>query len=86
VDGSWDDEDGRSLFGNHAVARLGEDIYDASVGRVDADDTPDAAPHFTEYLDGDDTWTDDYRGRVIDNEPASSPGTPGNHAFIAANI
>jgi len=85
VNGDWDEDDGRSGFGNHAFARLSGDIYDASGGQVDVDGTPDAAPHTSRSLDGDDTWTDDYRDRVIDDDPASSPGTPTPYAFSVAN-
>ena len=86
VDGDWDVGDGRSRFSNHAFARLSDDIYDASGGTVDVDGTPDAAPHTsTRYLDGDDTWTDDYRDRVIDDDPASSPGPLTPHGFDAVN-
>ena len=42
---------------------------------------PDSGPiHFPyRYLDGDDTWTDDYKNRVVDDVPAVSTGTPSNY-------
>jgi len=81
VNGDWDSSAGRSLFGNHGFARLGNDIYDASGGQVDVDGDPDGAPHTARDLDGDDTWTNDYDDRVIDDNPSSSPGSPTNYSF-----
>jgi hypothetical protein len=81
VDGDANSSDGRSAFSNHAFARLSGDIYDASGGQVDDDANPDEAPHTARELDGDDTWSNDYDGRVIDDTPSSSPGTPTNYSF-----
>ncbi len=83
VNGDWSIADGRSRFGNHAFARLDGWIYDASLGCVDVDLDPDDGPiHFPyRYLDGDDTWTNDYRNRVIDNFPAVTPGSPVDNSF-----
>jgi len=84
-DGIPNNHAGRSAFANHAFARLGESIYDASLGCVDVDLDPDDGPiHFPyRYLDGEDTWTNTYRNRVIDNVPAPPSGTstPTNHNF-----
>ena len=72
----------RCGFGNHAFARVGGQIYDASGGQVDTDSDPDTAPAGTPRdLDGDDSWLSLYRARVIDDVPASSPGTPTPYAF-----
>jgi len=83
VDGDWSVSDGRSSFGNHGFARLGEGIYDASAGCVDVDlDTDDGPIHFPyRYLDGDDSWNSNYKDMVIDDVPSSTPGTPSNYGF-----
>jgi hypothetical protein len=83
VDGDWSMSDGRSSFANHGFARLGEWIYDASAGCVDVDLDPDDGPlHFPyRYLDGDDTWANSYENRVVDDNPASTPGSPGDYSF-----
>jgi len=82
-DGILNNHAGRSKFARHAFSRRGDFIYDASVCCVDVDLDPDDGPiHFPYwYLDGYDTWTNDYDGRVIDDNPASSPGTPANYSF-----
>ena len=82
-DGIPNNHAGRSLFGNHGFARLGEGIYDASVGCVDVDLDPDDGPiHFPyRYLDGDDTWSSDYENRVIDDNPSSTTSSPVNYSF-----
>jgi len=94
----WIDDNhaGRSLFGNHGFARLGQDIYDASGGEVDigsppwdANDScdpnrPDYGPPFNAHaLDGNDTWGSSYRDRVIDDFPVPPLGTgaPVNYDF-----
>jgi hypothetical protein len=83
VSGDWGWGDGRTGFGNHAFARLGEWIYDSSGGCVDVDLDPDDGPiHFPyRYLDGDDTWANSYKNRVVDDNPASTPGSPDNYSF-----
>jgi hypothetical protein len=82
VDGDFDHSQGRSSFGNHAFARLGGQIYDASGGQVDTDSDPDTLPAGTPRdLDGDDSWTASYRNRVIDDNPVSNPGTPTAESF-----
>jgi len=60
---------------------LGSDIFDASGGRVDVDGDPDGSPHNARYLDGNDTWSNDYAGRVIDDNPPSNPASPVNYSF-----
>jgi len=83
-DGIPNNHAGRSgFFGYHAFARLNGWIYDASGGCVDVDFYPDSGPiHFPYcYLDGDDTWTNKYKDRVVDDVPASTPGTPVNYSF-----
>jgi len=82
VDGDWGIAQGRYGFGNHAFARLNGDIYDASGGQVDVDGDPDDGPYHTARdLDGDDNWTSDYDGRVIDPSPNDygSPSSPSNY-------
>jgi hypothetical protein len=75
-------DDTRCGFGNHAFTLLGGQIYDGSGGQVDADADPDDAPAGSPRdLDGDDSWNASYRTRVIDNVPASFPGTPTVFAF-----
>jgi hypothetical protein len=82
VDGDWSFTQGRTSFGNHAFARLGGQIYDASGGQVDTDGDPDTLPAGSPRpLDGSDSWTASYRTRVIDDVPASAPGTPTVYAF-----
>jgi len=83
VDGDGSIIEGRSGFANHAFARIDGWIYDASGGCVDVDLDPDDGPiHFPyRYLDGDDTWTNNYRNRVIDNFPAVTPGSPVDYSF-----
>ncbi len=65
--------DGRSGFGNHAFCMFGGSIYDACL-KVDTDSNPDAAPHTESWAIGWD-WNA-YKSKVIDNNPASYPGTP----------
>lgn len=82
VSGDWSSANGRSSFGNHAFSRLGGQIFDASGGQVDTDGDPDTLPAGTpRALDGNDSWLSSYRLRVIDDVPASSPGTPTVYAF-----
>ena len=82
VNGDWDFSQGRCSFGNHAFARLAGQIYDGSGGQVDTDGDPDGLPAGSPWaLDGDDSWLATYRDRVIDNLPASSPGTPTVYTF-----
>jgi len=96
VNGDWSWAQGRSSFGNHGFARLGGNIYDGSGGQVDTGgpgdpaspggdtdgDRPDYGPPFVARdLDGDDTWPNDYRNRVIDDNPTSNPGTPTNYTL-----
>lgn len=85
VSGDWGWGDGRTGFGNHAFARLiSGDIYDASGGKVDVDGDPDdGPPHTAHDLDGDDTWTNDYDGRVIDPAPNDygNPSAPQDNGF-----
>jgi hypothetical protein len=82
VNGDWNSGQGRSSFGNHAFTRLGGQIFDASGGQVDTDSDPDTLPAGTpRALDGNDSWLSSYRARVIDDIPASSPGTPTVYAF-----
>ncbi len=70
---------GRSGFSNHAFARYGGWIYDASVGKVDVDADPDDGPtHIARELDGDDKWGD-YKYWVIDGYPPST--SPQDHGF-----
>jgi hypothetical protein len=65
--------DGRSGFRNHAFCMFGSSIYDACL-KVDTDSNPDAPPHTESWATG---WNwDTYKSKVIDNNPASSPGTP----------
>ena len=72
----------RCGFGTHAFARVAGQIYDGSGGQVDTDSDPDTAPAGAPRdLDGDDSWLSLYRARVIDDVPASSPGTPTPFAF-----
>ncbi len=79
VDGDWSYADGRSSFGNHAFTRVANNIYDGSGGQVDVDSDPDGPPHTARDLDGNDTWQNDYRDRVIDDNPVSNPANPTNH-------
>ena len=82
VPGDSDSSTGRTGFGNHAFARLGGQIFDASGGQVDTDGDPDTLPAGTpRALDGNDSWLASYRARVIDDVPASSPGTPTVYTF-----
>lgn len=82
VDGDWSSAQGRTAFGNHAFARVAGQIYDASGGQVDTDGDPDTLPAgLPRALDGNDSWLSSYRTRVIDDVPASSPGTPTVYAF-----
>ena len=82
VNGDWSFSDGRTSFGNHAFSRLGGQIFDASGGQVDTDSDPDTLPAgVPRALDGNDSWLSSYRVRVIDDVPASSPGTPTVYAF-----
>lgn len=72
----------RCGFGNHAFTLLAGQIYDGSGGRVDVDGDPDNLPAGTPRdLDGNDSWLSSYRTRVIDDFPASSPGTPTVYSF-----
>jgi len=73
-------DSGRTSFGNHGFTRLNGMIYDASVGYVDSDIDPDDCPCDFYALDGDDSWGNNYRNRVIDNVPASNPGAPTNYS------
>jgi hypothetical protein len=79
VNGDWSSADGRSSFGNHAFTRVGNNIYDGSGGKVDVDGDPDGVPHTTRNLDGNDTWQNNYRNRVIDDNPVSNPANPTDH-------
>jgi hypothetical protein len=73
----------RSSFGNHGFSRLNGLIYDGSGGQVDVGGDPDFGPPHTPWdLDGADSWTGNYKGKVIDNVPASYPGTPTPYQFI----
>jgi hypothetical protein len=82
VNGDWSYSDGRSGFGNHGFTRLAGQIYDGSGGQVDIDGDPDAcAGTIAHDLDGDDSWTNQYQAKVIDDVPASSPGTPTDYTF-----
>jgi hypothetical protein len=72
---------GRSYFGQHAFSRQSGYIYDASVGTVDSDFDPDEEPFIPYLLSGDDTWDSSYKDSVIDDNPASSPGTPLPYSF-----
>jgi hypothetical protein len=82
VNGDWSFSNGRTSFGNHAFTRLAGQIFDASGGQVDTDGDPDTLPAGTpRALDGNDSWPSNYRVLVIDDIPASSPGTPTVYAF-----
>lgn len=82
VDGSWGSAQGRCGFGNHAFTRLAGQIYDGSGGQVDIDGAPDTLPAGTpQDLDGTDSWLSSYRDRVVDDSPASSPGTPTPYTY-----
>ena len=84
VPGDWSYYEGRSSFGNHGFTRHGNglDIFDASGGQVDIDDEPDyGPPHEAHELDGADNWNNDYKDRVIDDFPESSPSTPTTYSF-----
>jgi hypothetical protein len=68
-----EDDAGRSKFANHAFCMIDNDIYDACL-TVDIDINPDAAPHTESWATG---WIwDDYKSRVIDDNPASNPYIP----------
>jgi hypothetical protein len=71
-DGISGNHAGRSFFGNHGVARIGNYIFDASVGQVDVNAPIDRPPCTAYSLDGDDTWTSNYRTKVIDNNPSTT--------------
>lgn len=82
VNGDWDRSNGRSQFGNHGFTRLSGQIYDGSGGQVDVDTDPDAcSSNIPRDLDGNDSWTNSYRTRVIDDVPASNPDPPANYNF-----
>ena len=82
VPGNWSSSDGRSHFRNHGFSRLAGQIYDGSGGQVDVDTDPDVcASYSARDLDGNDGWTNNYRTRVIDDEPTSNTGTPTNYTF-----
>lgn len=70
--------DGRSAFGNHAFCMLGSIVYDACL-KVDIDINPDAMPTWSSWATGWDWNT--YKSKVIDNNPASYPGTPTGFSF-----
>ena len=72
VDGDWGYSDGRSGFGNHAFARLGSYIYDATL-KVDTDNDPDYGPPHTETWILGETWTN-YKSKVVDSYPAIQTG------------
>ena len=57
------------------------DLFGGPLLPVDLD--PDDGPiHFPyRYLDGSDSWTDNYRNRVIDDIPASYVGSPIDMSF-----
>lgn len=72
----------RCGFGNHAFTLLSGQIYDGSGGQVDIDGDPDNLPAGTPRdLNGNDNWLSIYRTRVIDDFPASNPGTPTVYTF-----
>jgi len=73
----------RCGFGNHGFSRLNADkIYDGSGGQVDVDSDPDDCPPTTPLdLAGYDSWLNNYRGKVIDFNPSSNPGSPVSYAF-----
>lgn len=75
-DGIHNNHTGRSRFGRHGFSVKNSYIYDASAGIVDVDSNPDEGPVTHRLLDGRDTWDSSYKDRVIDDNPASSPGTP----------
>jgi len=81
VDGDWSKSEGRSAFENHAFATLNGKIYDASAGCVDILDPDDGPIHVPYLLDGDDTWENNYKTRVIDNFPKVAPGNPVDYSF-----
>jgi len=74
-DGIPNNHAGRSWFANHAFAMLVNDIFDPSLCKVDVDSYPDECWCTDRELDGDDTWTNDYRDRVIDDVPSPPEGT-----------
>ncbi len=74
--------DGRSRFGNHGFTRVAGQIYDGSGGQVDADLNPDACTAVSaRLLDGNDSWTSNYKNRVIDDDPSSSTSAPADYGF-----
>lgn len=82
VPGDWDSSNGRSGFGNHGFTRLNGYIYDGSGGQVDIDSDADYGPPFNALLlAGNDTWTNNYKGKVIDNNPSYSTSTPADYSF-----
>jgi len=82
VPGDSSSSQGRSSFANHAFTTLSGQIFDGSGGQVDIDGNPDDLPAGQPHeLDGDDSWLNLYRDRVIDDVPASSPGTPTIQTF-----
>lgn len=67
----------RTRFANHAFGSISDDIYDACL-KVDIDSNPDAPPHSN---NGNGDWAigwiwDNYKAKVVDNNPATSTGYP----------
>jgi len=78
-DWDWDWPDG--FYDGGQVDTGGPGDPGSPGGDTDGD-RPDYGPPFVARdLDGDDTWTNDYRDRVIDDVPSSSPGTPNDYSF-----
>lgn len=77
-------DDLRTGFGNHGFTMLGGQIYDGSGGKVDIDtDVDNCSSVNPRNLDGNDSWTNDYKNRVIDNVPLPPYGTgsPTDYGF-----
>lgn len=69
----------RTGFGNHAFGSISDNIFDACL-TVDGDSNPDYGPPFTETWMINVPWND-YKNKVVDNNPATSTGYPSTYSF-----
>ncbi len=68
----------RTDFSRHAFCIMDNNIYDACL-KVDIDENPDSPPHTELWATG---WSwNDYKLKVIDDNPSSNTGTPEVYTF-----
>jgi hypothetical protein len=84
VPGDWGWDEGRSFFGNHGFASIGDNVFDATL-TVDTDNDPDDGPSFKETWMIDVPW-DVYKEKVVDDYPIFQFGPTGYPVIMSFDI